>query len=59
MEALACRDGVLLAKGRGVEKLILETDSQVFLTLWKEDVNLRSEIAPIISEILALVLIVF
>jgi ribonuclease HI len=51
MEALACRDGVLLAKGRGVEKLILETDSQVFLKLWKEDINLRSEIAPIISEI--------
>jgi hypothetical protein len=43
----------------GEWKLILETDSQVFLTLWKEDVNLRSEIAPIISEILALVLIVF
>ena len=28
LEALACRDGVALARDKGVQRLILETDSQ-------------------------------
>ena len=32
-EALACRDGAVLARDKGVQRLILETDSQEFVKL--------------------------
>ena len=50
LEALACRDGVALARDKGVQRLILETDSQEFVKLWKEGANQRSRIASIIRE---------
>jgi len=36
MEALACRDGMLLAKERVVMKLVLETDSQELVSFGLE-----------------------
>jgi len=50
LEALAYRDGAALARGKGVQRLILETDSQEFVKLWKEGANQRSRIASIIRE---------
>ena len=50
LEALACRDGVALARDSGVQRLILETDSQEFVKFWKEGANQRSRIAFIIGE---------
>ena len=48
LEALACPDGAAVAQGKGVQRLILETDSQEFVKLWKEGANQRSRIASII-----------
>ena len=50
MEALACRDGMAFAREKGVQRLILETDSQEFVKLWEAGVIQRSRIAPIIRE---------
>ena len=50
LEALACRDGTILARDKGVRRLIVETDSQEFVKLWKEGANQRSQIASIIRE---------
>jgi hypothetical protein len=50
MEALACRDGMLLAE-REVMKLILETDNQELVSLWARGDNQRSCLAPILREI--------
>jgi ribonuclease HI len=50
LEALACRDGAVLARDKGVQRLILETDSQELVKLWKEGANKRSPIASIIRE---------
>jgi len=51
MEALACRDGLLLARQVGAQRLWLETDSQELLKLWRAGDNQRSSIAPILGEI--------
>jgi hypothetical protein len=51
LEALACRDGVALARSKGVSHLILEADSQEFMKLWRDSTTQRSRIAPIIREI--------
>jgi ribonuclease HI len=50
MEALACRDGAVFAQEKGVQNLIIETDSQELLKLWGAGVHQRSRIAPIIRE---------
>jgi ribonuclease HI len=50
LEALACRDGVALARSKGVSRLILETDSQEFVKLWKDSTTQRSRIVSIIRE---------
>ena len=47
---MASRDGAVLARDKGVQRLILETDSQEFVKLWKEGANQRSQIASIIRE---------
>jgi len=36
MEALACRDGLILAVDMGVQNLQVETDSQELVKLWTE-----------------------
>jgi len=51
MEALACRDGMLLTKERAVMKLMLETDNQELVSLWARGDNQRSCLAPILREI--------
>ncbi|RLN09983.1 hypothetical protein C2845_PM11G15090 [Panicum miliaceum] len=50
-EAEACRDGVRLLQYGVCEGVILETDSQELVTLWKDRSNHRSEIATILREI--------
>jgi ribonuclease HI len=50
MEALACRDGAVFAQEKGVQNLIIETDSQELLKLWGAGVHQRSRIAPIVRE---------
>lgn len=50
LEALACRDGVLLARDKGVTNLIVETDCQELVKLWQMSTDQRSVIAPIIRE---------
>lgn len=51
MEALACRDGVELARAKGVSHLIVETDSQELFEVWEARGNQGSRVAPIIREI--------
>lgn len=51
MEALACRDGVLLAKEKEVNKLHIETDFQELAGLWERGDYHRSFLAPILAEI--------
>lgn len=51
MEALACKDGVALAREKGIQNLLIETDWQELVKIW-ELMNLkRSHISPIIREI--------
>lgn len=50
-EALACRDGVILARQEGVPRLQLETDSQEFVRLWNAGNAQRSFLTPILKEI--------
>lgn len=51
MEALACKDGVILAAERGAQPLQIETDSQELVKLWEAVDNQRSHITPILREI--------
>lgn len=52
MEALACRDGLILAAEWGVQNLQIETDSQELVKLWEEKIDRqRSRITPILREI--------
>ena len=50
-EALACRDGVQFAIDRGVQRLILETDCQVLVNLWKHPSRHNSEVGPLLQKI--------
>lgn len=50
VEAMACRDGAILARDNGVQQLVLETDCQELVKLWQEGSGQRSRIAPIIRE---------
>ena len=49
--ASTVRDGVRWAMAAGVQKLMMETDSMVLAKIWSSDNHLRSEVAPILSEI--------
>lgn len=49
-EALALRDGVIFAKLRGYDQVILETDSLEMVNLWHSRHD-RSVVAPILTEI--------
>jgi ribonuclease HI len=51
MESLACRDGMIFAKAKGVTKLQMETDSQELVRLWRTGDFQRSYLAPILKEI--------
>jgi ribonuclease HI len=50
LEVLACWDGVVYARDRGVHRLIVESDCQEYVKLWNERDHQRSRIAPIIRE---------
>ena len=51
MEALAVRDGVRLACDIGLSKVIVESDAQEVVKLWRDRNQNRSVIAPILQEI--------
>lgn len=50
-EALACRDGALLARQQGIQKLQLETDSQELVNTWNSRDYQRTHLAPILEEL--------
>jgi len=50
-EALACRDGLILAERYGATRLSLETDCQEVINLWENKDKNRSVIYPILMEI--------
>jgi ribonuclease HI len=54
MEAIACRDGIHLAREKGVDRLQVETDCQELVKLWALGNNQRSYVAPIIRDIVEL-----
>ena len=51
MEAVACRDGLVLAREMNVSRVQVETDSQELVKLWELGALQRSCISPIIREI--------
>lgn len=51
LEALACRDGMILAADMGVQNLQVETDSQELVKLWTEVDTQRSRITAILKEV--------
>lgn len=50
IEALACRDGLKLAKQHGERRVVLETDCLELVNLWKTEVQC-SIIDPVLKEI--------
>ena len=50
-EAESLRDGVRLIPEGTTEHIILETDSQELVSLWKNRVNHRSEVTAILRDI--------
>lgn len=54
MEAIACRDGLQLAREKGVTRLQVETDCQQLTKMWTLGGNQRSYIVPIIRDIIDL-----
>lgn len=50
-EALSLRDGVLYAKLRGLDKVVMEMDCKEVVDLWNTRHNSRSVVAPILLEI--------
>lgn len=50
-EAMACRDGLLMASRLGVQKVWIETDCQEVVRLWQAGGNQRSTIMAILKEI--------
>jgi hypothetical protein len=51
MEALACRDGLVLTQQVGVQRVWLETDCQELLKLWSVGEKQRSSVVTIMKEI--------
>jgi hypothetical protein len=51
MEAIACRDGLNLARRVGVQKVMLETDCLELINLWFKRDTQRSIIDPLLKEI--------
>ena len=51
MEALACRDGLVLAQQAGALKVWLESDCQESVHLWNAGENQRSHVATLLREI--------
>lgn len=51
MEAMACRDGMILARENAVVKLQIETDNQESVGLWQQGDYHHSYLAPILREI--------
>jgi hypothetical protein len=51
MEAVACRDGVILAREMNFRRVQVETDSQELVNLWEMGELQRSSISPIIKDI--------
>jgi hypothetical protein len=51
MEAIACRDGLNLARRVGVQKVMLETDCLELINLWSKRDTQRSIIDPLLKEI--------
>ena len=51
MEALACRDGLILAKNYGATRVVLETDCQDLVRLWSLKDEQRSSVTSILREI--------
>jgi ribonuclease HI len=51
MEALACRDGLLMARQVHAQRVWLETDCQELLKLWRTWDNQWSSVMPILTEI--------
>jgi hypothetical protein len=51
MEAVACRDGVILAREMNSRRVPVETDSQELVKLWEMGEFQRSSISPIIRDI--------
>ena len=49
MEAMACRDGLMLAVQLGLQRIALETDSLELVQLWKE--SQRFVVDPVLQEI--------
>ena len=54
MEAYAIRDGVRLAGDIGLTDIIVESDAQQLVKLWDSMAFDRSEVAPILNEVLVL-----
>ncbi|TVU49411.1 hypothetical protein EJB05_00719, partial [Eragrostis curvula] len=50
-EALACRDGAVLARQAGVRKVYMETDCQEMVTLWNAGSDQRSSVMSVLREI--------
>jgi hypothetical protein len=50
MEAIACRDALVLAQQHGVQRVILETDCLDLVNLWGKE-SQRSVIDPILKQI--------
>ena len=50
-EALAVRDGVIFAKLRGYDKVVIETDCMEIVDLWNSRQAHRAVVAPILLEI--------
>ena len=51
MEAMACRDGLVVARQLGLWKVWLESDCQELIKLWHKGDKQRSNILPIVSAI--------
>ena len=51
MEAMACRDGLMLAVQLGLQRIALETDSLELVQLWKKEESQRSIVDPVLQEI--------
>ena len=50
-ETLSLREGVIFAKLRGFQHVIMETDCLEVVNLWKTRSSSRSVVAPILLEI--------
>jgi hypothetical protein len=51
MEALDCRDGVVLAQQFGMQQVTMETDCQELVTLWHAGEHQRSSVPAVLREI--------